>query len=96
MPALPQGQAVLLNHDGAARREGWDVFHYGPDPEGRRQFRLCRVDAPEDGEPPFPDDRDAWEHVVAQARAGSALHQAALDAVDDTERMLIEAACGAW
>ena len=43
-----------------------------------------------------PDDRDAWLHVVTRARAGSALHRAALDAVDDTERMLIEAACGAW
>jgi hypothetical protein len=46
------------------------------------------------GEPPFASDRDAWLHVIA--RAGSALHRAALDAVDDTERMLIEAACGAW
>jgi len=33
---------------------------------------------------------------VLRARAGSALHRAALAAADDTERMLIEAACGAW
>jgi len=34
--------------------------------------------------------------VVARARAGSILHRAALNAVDGTERMQIEAACGAW
>ncbi len=80
----------------AARREGWDVFDRGHATDGTPQLQLQRLDAPEDGEPPFPGDRDAWAHVVARARAGSALHQAALDAVDDTERMLIEAACGAW
>ena len=95
MLALLQRAAVLFNHD-AARIEGWDVFDCDLDPEGRHQFQLQRIDAPEDGTSPFPDDRDAWQHVVTQARAGSALHRAALDAVDDTERMLIEAACGAW
>jgi len=33
---------------------------------------------------------------VTRARAGSALHRAALDAVDGTECLLIEAACGSW
>ncbi len=80
----------------AARREGWDVFDYGPDADGRAQVRLGRMDTPEDGQPPFPNDCDAWQHVVARARAGSALHQAALAAADDIERMLIEAAYGAW
>jgi len=80
----------------AVWREGWDVFDCGPDPEGRPQLQLQREDCPDDGKPPFPDDCDAWQHVVTQARAGSALHRAALAAVDDTERMLIEAACGAW
>jgi hypothetical protein len=85
----------LLDH-ATAKREGWDVFDGGPDPDGKPQRQLQRIDAPEDGTPPFPDDRDAWEYVVTRARAGSALHRAALAAVDDTERMLIEAACGAW
>ncbi len=89
LPNLPD----LFDHAVAAR-EGWDVFHCDALPDGERQ--LQRVDAPEDGEPPFPDDRDAWEHVVSRARAGSALHRAALASVDDIERMLIEAACGAW
>ena len=86
---------ILFDH-AAARREGWDVFDCDPDPEGRPQSHLQRFDAPEDNKPPFPDDRDAWEHVVTRARAGSALHRAALASVDDIERMLIEAACGAW
>lgn len=77
-----------------AKREGWDVFHCDAHPDGERQ--LQRIDVPEDGKAPFPDDRDTWTLVVTRARAGSALHRAALAAVDDTERMLIEAACGAW
>jgi len=95
MLALLQREAVLSNHD-AAMREGWDVFDCDLDPEGRHQFQLQRIDTPEDGTPLFPDDRDAWQHVVMRARARSALHRAALDAVDDTERRLIEAACGVW
>ena len=104
MPTLLTKRAAAFDH-AAARREGprksrcdfaGDVFDCGPDPEGRPRFQLQREDAPEDREPPFASDRDAWKHVVARARAGSALHRAALDAVDDTERMLIEAACGAW
>ena len=87
--------ALSFDH-AAARCEGWDVFRCGADPDGRPQLHLQRIDVPEDGTPPFPDDRDAWELVVTRARAGSVLHRAALDAVDDTERMLIEAACGAW
>ena len=91
---LPSPTLVFENT--AAAREGWDLFDCGPDPEGRPQIQLQREDAPEDREPPFASDHDAREHVVTRARAGSALHRAALDAVDDTERMLIEAACGAW
>ena len=88
--------ASLSFDTAAAAREGWALFDCGPDRDGRPQIQLQREGAPEDREPPFPDDRDAWLHVVTRARAGSALHRAALDAVDDTERMLIEAACGAW
>lgn len=88
-------KTVLFNHD-IAKREGWDVFDCGLNHEGKPEIQLQREDCPEDGEPAFANDRDAWQHVVTQARAGSALHRAALDAIDDTERMLIEAACGAW
>ena len=91
---LPTANLSFDNADAA--REGWALFECGPDPEGRPQIQLQREDAPEDREPPFADDRDAWLHVVTRARAGSTLHRAALDAVDDTERMLIEAVCGAW
>ena len=30
---------ILFDH-AAARREGWDVFDYDPDPEGRPQSHL--------------------------------------------------------
>ena len=95
MLTLLPDQATAFKH-AAGRREGWDVFNCGADPEGRPRLQLQRGDAPEDRAPPFASDRDAWEHAVTRARAGSALHRAALDAADDTERMLIEAACGAW
>ncbi len=95
MLTLMPDTIMTLDH-AAARREGWDVFDCGPDPDGRTRLQLQRLDTPADGEPPFADDRDAWALVVLRARAGSALHRAALASVDDTERMLIEAACGAW
>lgn len=80
----------------AAAREGWVVVDCGLSFEGARQAQLQRLDALSDGKPAFPEDRDAWVHVIARARAGSTLHRAALGAVDDVERMLIEATCGAW
>lgn len=80
----------------AAEREGWGVFDCGPSFEGAPQAQLQRLDAPPGGQPAFGDDHAAWMHVVARARAGSALHRAALDAVDDIERLLIRAACGGW
>ena len=88
-------QTTALDHD-AARREGWGVFDRSRDSDGKSQLHLQRIRSLKDGTPPFATDRDAWEHVVTHARAGSALHRAALASVDDIERMLIEAACGAW
>ena len=80
----------------AARREGWQVVACGHDPECGRCVQIRRVPAMPGGSPAFAADHDAWEHVVHLARAQSKLHRAALDAVDDIERMLIEAACGCW
>jgi len=95
MLTLLPNQTAVFDH-AAASHEGWDVFECYGDCDRQPQTQLQRIDAPEDGEPPFADDRDAWLYVVTCARAGSALHRAALAAVDDVERMLIEAACGAW
>ncbi len=67
MLTLMPGQTIAFDHDAAAR-EGWDVFDCGPDPNGRPQRQLQRIDASEDGTPPFADDRDAWQHVVTRAR----------------------------
>ncbi len=57
-------------------------------------MQLQRLDDPEDGAPQFTGDREVWEHVVARARAGSALHRQALALADPFERCLIEATCG--
>ena len=86
---------TTFDHDAAAR-EGWAVRDCGPSFEGAAQAQLQRLDAPPGSQPAFGDDREAWMHVVARARAGSALHRAALDAVDDMERLLIRASCGGW
>ncbi len=80
----------------AAAREGWGVFDAGPDPSGRAVLQLQAVPAPAGASSPFARDEDAWQHVVGRARAGSALHRLALAAVNDVERALIEAICGAW
>ena len=79
-----------------AEQEGWGVFFCDPRPDETRERQLQRIDCSEDGEPPFDSDTAAWRHVVTRARAGSALHRAALSAVGDVERALIEATCGAW
>lgn len=79
----------------AAEQEGWGVFDCRP-PDGNWGLQIQGIDFPEDGEPLFASDKEAWTHVVGRARAGSELHRAALAAVDPVERALIEAACGAW
>lgn len=89
------GRLSMPDH-AAVRREGWEVVECGHDPECGARVEIRRVPGMADGSPTFAADHDAWEHVVQQARSGSKLHRAALDAVDDIERMLIEASCGCW
>ena len=105
------GRLSLIDH-AATRREGWEVVECGHEFEGGLRVQLRPVAGMADGSPCFAADHDVlqsasrpvppgdrhrrWEHVVHQARTRSQLHRAALDAVDDTERMLIEAACGCW
>jgi hypothetical protein len=74
--------------------EGWDVFDCGFRDDGTPRVELQRLDSPARGTPAFRDDKDAWEHVVRQARAGSRPHQRALQMLDPFERFAIEAACG--
>ena len=57
---------------------------------------VMELQATQDGHPDLIDDQAAWKHVVAHARQGSDLHRAALAAVDNVERTLFEATCGAW
>lgn len=80
--------------DGAARREGWLIAACGIDDAGQQRVELQRLDDPQDGESTFPDDGDAWKHVAARARRGSALHLHALALVDPIERALIEQHAG--
>ncbi|MEO8716533.1 MAG: hypothetical protein ABI369_16125 [Acetobacteraceae bacterium] len=77
-----------------AQTEGWDVFDCGLREDGMPRVEIQRIDSPEVGEPVFANDGDTWRHVVARARAGSALHRRALRMVDPIERMLIEASFG--
>ena len=80
-----------------ARADGWEVLDCGRHDDGAPRMQIQRVDDPGDGgDPRFAEDRDAWQHVVDRARAGSALHRAALSLVDPVERMVIEATCGGW
>ena len=79
-----------------ATDEGWGVIDAGPAPDGGMLLQLHRIAGPSGSSGTFGGDEDAWAHVVARARDGSALHRAALAAVNDIERALIEATCGAW
>ena len=79
-----------------AWREGWTLMFLGVLLDGSNRIELKRIDSTPAGVPGFAGDHDAWEHVVTQARTGSALHRDALARVDRVERMLIEASCGAW
>ena len=80
----------------AAAREGWTVAEAGVLSDGTPSMQVQRIDCPEGGAPEFADDPAAWTHVVAQARAGSALHRQALLRIDKVERALIAMTCGTW
>ncbi|MBU3887945.1 hypothetical protein [Methylosinus sp. KRF6] len=84
-----------FDHD-AARRDGWVISDCGNYRDGAPRIELQKFDDPEEGPPKFRDDREAWGHVVARARAGSVRHLRALDLVDRRERFAIEAAFGPW
>ena len=79
-----------------AQAEGWDVFECGLREDGSARVEIQRLDNPAAGQPTFETDHAAWDHVVARARAGSALHLRALQMVDPTERKLIRCFCAPW
>lgn len=91
----PDPGDIPFDHSAAAR-EGWSVAEAEELADGTPGVQLQRIDCPEDGQPIFRDDVDAWRHVVARARTGSRLHRRALALVDKVERALIEITCGAW
>ncbi|AMO44286.1 hypothetical protein DSS3P8_228 [Roseobacter phage DSS3P8] len=76
--------ATAFDH-AAATAEGWGLFEtMGTDDSG--SLRIERIDFPEgpqfDG-PVFEGDAEAWQHVMARAMAGSALHRDAIARVAD-------------
>ncbi len=85
-PCFPFDQTV-------AEREGWGLAGAGFHADGTPTMELQAL---QDSHFDLTDDQAAWRHVVACVRLGSNLHRAALAAVDDVERALIEATCGAW
>jgi hypothetical protein len=76
-----------------AHREGWTVARRGPREDGSEWVEVRRVGAEGCR---FVDDESARHYVVAQARAGSDLHRAALDLCDTLERELLRVFCGDW
>lgn len=87
-PASPHALQCEL-----AQAEGWDVFDCGRREDGTPRIEIQRLDGVAPGQPRFRTDRAAWEHVVARALEGSALHLAALAMLDPTERKLIRLWC---
>lgn len=76
--------------------EGWNVFDCGRRADGSPRIELQRIDDPEQGEPKFAADDEAWQHVLNIAQAGSALHLEALRMIDPIERNIIETVIGWW
>ena len=99
--AAPASRATddtpLLFKPELAATEGWNVFDCGFREDGSPRIEIKLAGSPNGAAPMFlDDDIDAWRHVVARARAGSALHQRTLRMIDPVERMLIEASFGWW
>ncbi|MEK8121615.1 hypothetical protein WOB59_00395 [Methylocystis sp. IM4] len=84
-----------FDHD-AAHCDGWALSDCGSYADGSPRVELQKLDNPPTGTPMFSEDRAAWAHVVARARAGSFLHLEALELVDRRERLAIEATAGVW
>lgn len=82
-----------FDHD-AARRDGWTLSDCGRYRDGAPHIELRKFDNPEYCR--FREDKDAWAHVVAKARAGSLLHIQALELIDRRERLAIEVSLGTW
>ena len=92
----PTGVQVSCVYQAAlARAEGWGVFFRGERGDGSPCYELQALDGGTPGGAGFEDDVRAWEHVVAQARAGSSLHRAALGTVDPVELRVIRYWCAA-
>jgi len=94
-PTLPASPIADLDLR-TAWQEGWMLAFLGLLSDGSHRIELKRIDTSAAGTLGFVGDHDAWDHVVARARAGSALHRDALARVDRMERMMIEASCGSW
>ncbi|WP_136619711.1 MULTISPECIES: hypothetical protein [Mesorhizobium] len=70
-----------IDHQQQAQAEGWDIFEASGSQLNENGDRSFQLQACDDGEQFQGDMRDmkAWEHVYAQAHAGSQLHEQALN-----------------
>ena len=88
---------TLLYRNTQANAEGWGVFDCGVREDGTPRIEIQKVGSPNVGsEPRFTDDRQAWQHVLRRAQAGSPLHLQALRLVDPIERFVLEGIFGWW
>jgi hypothetical protein len=78
----------------AAHREGWTISNRGTFSDGAPRIELHKLEQSPEASPKFREDRDAWAHVVTNARKRSVLHLQALSLVDRRERLAIFAHCG--
>jgi hypothetical protein len=78
----------------AAHREGWTISDCGTYSDGAPHIELQKLEQSPEASSKFREDRDAWAHVVTNARKRSFLHLQALSLVDRRERLAIFAHCG--
>lgn len=79
-----------------AHREGWTLSDLGKFKDGQPHVELQKLDNPGVGFPTFREDKEAWAHVVKQARTGSLFHIQALALIDRRERQGIQTLYGCW
>lgn len=85
-------------YERASFAEGWVVSDCSL-ADGGQEMQLQRLDCPENArgevlEPIFPDDGNAWAHVVRRALEGSPMHLCGLEQVSAAELQRIREHCG--
>lgn len=93
-PMRPAWPGLLAFDYAAAEREGWTIAQTDPYPDGSPCVGFVLLDMPEARQAGLRTVHDVRAHVLAQAKAGSALHQQAIALLDPKERFVILAGYG--